>query len=63
MREQLIAAGIRNLKEYGYPAVSAENILTDQIYGAFFKGMLEDNLGKSDTADEAIKALIAELAK
>lgn len=58
-REQVIAAGVRNLKQYGYPHVTPENILKDEIYWAFFKRMLEDNLGKG--ADDVIKGLLAEL--
>lgn len=60
MRQKLITAGIKNLKEYGYPGVTEENILTDDIYKAFFKSMLNDNLGKG--ADNAIKSLLAELS-
>jgi hypothetical protein len=59
MRDKLIAAGVRNLKEYGYPDVNAENILTDLIYRGFFLSMLEDNLGKG--VDDAIKPLITEI--
>lgn len=59
LRDKLIANGIRNLKEYGYPSVDASNILTDHIYSQFFKSMLEDNLGKG--ADKDIKALLAEI--
>lgn len=42
MRDKLIAAGVRNLKQYGYPKVDKDKILTDMIYSAFFRGMLED---------------------
>jgi hypothetical protein len=59
LRDKLLANGVRNLKEFGYPAATKENILTDRIYSAFFKSMLEDNMGKG--ADEAIKALLAEI--
>lgn len=41
-REQLIANGVRNLKKFGYPSVTPENILTTPIYVAFFKPMLEE---------------------
>ena len=58
-RDKIVAAGVRNLKEFGYPEVTEKNILTDQIYKAFFKSMLEDNLGKG--ADKEIKALLKEL--
>jgi hypothetical protein len=58
-REKLVEAGVKNLKEFGYPHVDAESILTDQPYSSFFKSMLEDNLGRG--ADDAIKALLAEI--
>jgi hypothetical protein len=41
MEEKLIEAGIRGLKEFGYPCVTKENILTDDIYKIFFIRMLE----------------------
>ncbi len=41
-RESLIAAGVRNLKEFGYPSVNTENILTDMVFSKFFASMLED---------------------
>lgn len=43
IREKLIAAGVRNLKEFGYPDVTPENILTDFIYSRFFDSMLEEH--------------------
>lgn len=42
-RDQLIAAGIRNLKEFGYPGVTADNITTDAVYRHFFRSMLLDH--------------------
>ena len=60
IRGKLIAAGVRNLKEYGYPSVTPANILTDYVFSSFFKSMLEDNKGKG--ADKAIDALLAEIA-
>lgn len=60
MRDKLIRAGVNNLKEYGYSKVNAENILTDQIYKAFFLSMLKDNRGKG--ADDEINKLITELS-
>jgi hypothetical protein len=59
MRDKLIAAGVKNLREFGYPSCTAENILTDDIFKAFFVGMLKDNKGKG--ADKEIDALLAEL--
>ena len=59
VRDKIIAAGVRNLKEFGYPQVDAKNILTDHIYKAFFKSMLEDNLGKGQ--DVTIAELLNEI--
>lgn len=43
LKQKLIEAGIKNLKEFGYPGVNEENILTDYVYSAFFKPMLEED--------------------
>lgn len=59
LREKLIAAGVKNLRAYGYPNCNAENILTDQIYKAFFTSMLESNLGQGQ--DASIHALLTEI--
>ena len=58
VRAHLISAGVRNLKEFGYPDVTTENILTDMIYASFFRRMLEDNLGHG--FDKEIKSLMQE---
>lgn len=59
VRAKLIAAGVRNLKEFGYPSVTAENILTDSVFSQLFKSMLKDNLGKGYDAE--IGGLLAEI--
>lgn len=58
IRQKLIKAGIRNLKEFGCPAFTDENILTDMIYSQLFDGMLRDRegYGKSE-ADELRKEI------
>lgn len=61
MEKTLIAAGIRNLKEYGYPDVNEKNILTDPIYSAFFRSMLRDNKGHGAEIDKAIDSLLAQI--
>jgi replicative DNA helicase len=63
IRAHLISAGVKNLRQYGYPKVNADNILTDRIYSAFFKVMLEDNRGHSQAVDRTISGLLAELEK
>ena len=42
LRAKLLAGGVANLKQFGYPTVNAENIMTDYVYRAFFKSMLKD---------------------
>lgn len=59
IRARLISAGVRNLKEFGYPSVDAKNILVDPVFKPFFISMLEDNTGQG--FDKQINALIAEL--
>lgn len=59
IRESLIKAGVQNLREFGYPNCTSENILTDMIYSRFFESMLEDNMGKG--FDTEIKSLQSEI--
>ncbi len=59
MKDQLIAAGVKNLNAYGYPKCNKDNILTDQIYKAFFVSMLKDNKGNGVLIDKAIDELLA----
>jgi hypothetical protein len=62
IRDVLIARGVANLQEFGYGHVTAESILTDEIYGAFFLRMLEDNQPRAEGETlAAINQLIAEL--
>jgi hypothetical protein len=62
IREHLLKAGVKNLKEFGYPEVTTETILTDIIYKEFFKSMLEDNKGNGKQIDEVIDQLLSEFA-
>jgi hypothetical protein len=59
VREKLIKAGVRNLKEFGYEHVDDKNILTDVVYSQFFLSMLKDNLGHG--FDSEINHLIQEI--
>lgn len=62
VRDKLIAAGVRNLQEFGYPKCDAKNILTDYVYKKFFLSMLKENRGQiSAEADKAIDVLVEEL--
>lgn len=59
IESKLIAAGVKNLKEFGYQKCNSENILTDLVYKQFFISMLQDNKGESKEIDEAIESLLA----
>lgn len=61
-RNQLLRAGVKNLREFGYPHVTEFNILTDPVYSEFFKSMLNDNKGYSPGLDDAIDGLLAEIS-
>ena len=58
IEEKLIVAGIKNLKEFGYPSVTKDNILTDEVYKEFFKSMLNENKGYGSNIDTAIESLL-----
>lgn len=59
--QKIIAKGVRNLQEFGYPDVTPENILTDEIYSTFFKSMLEENLG--GPFDKEITLILGRMSK
>lgn len=59
IREKLIDAGVKNLKEFGYEHVDKNNILVDIVYSQFFLSMLKDNLGYG--YDDEINTLISEI--
>jgi len=61
IREHLLKASVKNLREFGYPEVTTETILTDEVYKMFFKSMLEDNLGNGKQFDEVIDQILSEV--
>lgn len=61
IRDAILFAGVKNLKEFGYPEVNKENILTDIVYSQFFKSMLNDNLGHDERTDAIINNLLAQI--
>lgn len=61
IKQQIISAGIKNLKDFGYENVTSENIIQDKIYSAFFKRMLESNLGEDSDFDKVINELLEEI--
>jgi len=61
IEDNLISNGVKNLKEFGYPTVNAENILTDMIFSQLFKSMLEENKGVRKDVDEAIDSILGKI--
>lgn len=61
IKETIISRGVINLQEFGYKYCDKENILTDEVYSAFFRSMLEDNLG--GPYDKEIKEILELLPK
>ena len=61
VRDKLIRAGVRNLRDFGCPDASPDNILTVPVFAGMFRHMLESDLGHGDAADRIIFDLIAEI--
>jgi hypothetical protein len=61
-KDALREAGVRNLKAFGYPHVTADNVTTDKVYLRFFDSMLSDHKPRTDEERQAIKELRAKMA-
>jgi len=66
IRQEILKAGVIGLKDFGYPSVTEENILTDTIYSAFFEEMLKDNIyeleekeNRTDKENEVYEVLVS----
>lgn len=57
IQQKLIQAGVKNLKEFGYPECDETSILTDKVYSRFFLSMLDDHMGNSSEV-QALKLKI-----
>jgi len=64
IKELILEYGVNQLKEFGYPDVTSETILTDKIYKRFFKPMLMDLIdnNEGDESNEVIKELISDIS-
>jgi hypothetical protein len=58
MIDKLIAAGVKNIKTFGYPGCNKDNILTDPVYKEFFASMLRDKKGNGKEIDKEIDLLL-----
>ena len=68
VRGVVLAAGAKNLREFGYPNVTADNIMSTLVFRMFFDKMLEDTLAdprrfrlRADALPE-VRKLRAEIA-
>jgi hypothetical protein len=65
MRDKIIATGVKHLREFGYPTCTATNIISDPLYRAFFRSMVEGTLGEAGEGSaigKACKGVLAEIA-
>ncbi len=54
IKDHIITNGLKNLKSFGYENVNRVNIISDEVYSAFFKSMLESNKGSGDARIERV---------
>lgn len=62
-RERMIKNGVANLKQFGYPDVTPENIISEKLFAKFFMSMLDDNEGRAPHLDEVIDGLKKEIVE
>ena len=60
-RNDLIEAGVKSLRMFGYPNCNSENILTDAVYKRFFKADLLDVKDIKPSLEDVANALIKEI--
>ncbi len=63
IRRRAIESGVRSLREFGYPTVNADNIMTDKVYRAFFRSQLEEaaSLGDNSKISDVLRSMISEI--
>ena len=54
MRKKIISLGIKHLKDFGYPTVNEDNIITDIVYSSFFENMLEETIDDENNSNGVI---------
>ena len=60
-RNTLIRSGVNSLGAFGYLDVRPENLLTDPLYSAFFKSMLEGELDEVQRANPSVANVMRDL--
>ncbi len=61
IRKRLVAAAVRHLKDLNFRSVTAELLVTDRLYMAFFRSFMDELKGKSPNVDEVIIIFTKEL--
>jgi hypothetical protein len=54
----LVKDGVKKLKNFGFVNVTAENILSDEVYVFFFIRFLDSKKGKNNELDKQIEMLL-----
>lgn len=54
-QDELLKAGVRNLREFGYRDVTVTNIMTDYVFASFFVRMLDETLEKLPACKAALE--------
>lgn len=49
-RDTVLASGVKSLRRYGYRSCTEENIMTDMVYSAFFKTLLEKTIEECESS-------------
>jgi hypothetical protein len=68
IRERMLAAGIRDAHQFGYPKVNRVNIMRDYVYGKFFESQLrqvldDPTLREHEQIQRVAKSLFDEIIK
>lgn len=61
-REQILGAVARNLREFGYPDCTADNVLTTYLFGQFAKSQLEDFMELNPSTSDIVQPMLDEIA-
>lgn len=59
-KHAVISRGVKAAREFGWPNVTAENIITDRVYSMFFRSTLVDALDGSDS-DKVLNSIIDDI--
>ena len=54
MRDKILFLGVKYLKDFGYPSVNKDNIITDIVYSGFFENMLKETIDDENNSNGVI---------